>query len=109
MDRRIMRKIGPSVLIPIPITRYNYETAAKNWGGGYLAGIKAGDNTESHAAGVLSVLEISGYDVYQPWLQERVADCRDVNLLKLWISQIPTSNYLDELTDFLPGDFVVER
>ena len=108
MDQRIIRKIDRTFIFPIPTTRYHTETATENWGGGYLAGIKAADNAESYAAGVLTVLEISGYRADQPWIRERVTSCRDINLLTLWISQVPTSDRLNQLTDFMPANFVYE-
>jgi hypothetical protein len=109
VDQRITRMIDRDCLLPIPFTRYQHETAAENWGGGYLAGVKAANSVESYATGMLTVLEISGYDSHQPWVRERVADCRDANLLTLWISQIPTSERLDGLTGFLPEDFAINR
>jgi len=104
-----MRRIERTLFLSIPIDRRRTETATEHWGGGYLAGIKAAENAEGYAAGMLTALEISGYCTDQPWLRERVTGCRDINLLKLWISQIPTSDRLDALTDFLPEDFVIER
>lgn len=108
MDQRLIRKTDRSWIFPITINRHHTETATENWGGGYLAGIKAADNAESYATGVLTVLEISGYDADQPWIQERVTGCQDINLLQLWINQVPTSQDLGALTDFIPKDFVPE-
>jgi hypothetical protein len=47
------------------------------------------------------VLERSGFLIHQEWLRERIATCTDLEQLKLWLSEAPVANNLDELTDFV--------